>query len=326
MNRQPSMFPYDGRGAWSPPPPSGDNIRNRMRARTGWGGASAVTPAATVAPARNDPRFLATGAPDPKHWGRSVGAIPAVVSPAAGNTQILMPAAGPSARERALNSAAQQSGLGPVRWDPNSDTFKAATAAGEAAAAARAAQGGRGYLSAPVVGAPAGQVDWATDAGQSVRAIQEAEAAAAGMTFSDKSGLPTGGGAGFAAAAGQAPGLPDTSNPASPAYWERADIKAWAGANKPLADELRKKHGLAPLGASAAPAGAIQMPSSPVVDTQQAFGMSSLAPETVVPTPAPGQEVVGALTANPGAFDPAQAFNREVLEAIKARNIWRPQP
>lgn len=46
--------------------------------------------------------------------------------------------------------------------------------------------------------ADASGFDWATDAGQAVRAINEAEALKAGRRFVDDSGLPAGGGTGFA--------------------------------------------------------------------------------------------------------------------------------
>lgn len=266
-------------------------------------------------------------------------AAPPLPSPGGGNTQLLTRVAGPSARDRAVNNAAQQGGLGPINWSAGNAEFDAAVAAGKAAATARAAQGGRGVLSGDA--------------------------------------------------------LPDTSNPATQAYWDRADIKAWANANPKLAEALMAKHGFTPGVAAAglpqmsAQAGAgtqfampgeapvspdfAAMPNKLVdpfggasaaagnfspagelsgdvtgmdwasMDPQARMRLTSLAREAAAPpavAPAGGQfsaepqfqTVPAAIPAAPvgnaqvAAFseqDPAQVFNRRTLDAIK--NIWRPQ-
>lgn len=153
--------------------------------------------------------------------------------PAGRNVAIVNPPE--RARSRALNIAAQNAGLPAMRWAPGVAEFDAADAAGRAAAAARAAQGGRGYLGASPAGATA-----LIEAGS--RGDYEIPDPA--LSFSTD-------GAGNAVAMPLAAsgGLPDTSNPASQAYWDRADIRAWANAsegNRKLAENLQRRVGFTP--------------------------------------------------------------------------------
>lgn len=169
--------------------------------------------------------------------------------PGSSNVPIVNP---PSrARNAALSRAAQQAGLPAWNWqaEENAAMLRAAQEAGQAAQAARAAQGGRGYLSAPATG---GQ--W------SAPTTSEAILMAQGAGALD--GLKPGATSGDAILAGQSAGvfdrgigaprvaalggLPDTSNPATQAYWDRADIKAWENAsagNRVLAERLKQRHG-----------------------------------------------------------------------------------
>lgn len=72
-----------------------------------------------------------------------------------------------------------------------------------------------------------------------------------------------------ARARGPLEAMPDTSNPASEAYWQRADIQEWARANSKLAARLREQKGLPPLGANgAAPAAAVNA-FNPMFDNER---------------------------------------------------------
>jgi len=159
--------------------------------------------------------------------------------PAGRNVAIVNPPE--RARNRALNIAAQNAGLPAMRWESGVAEFDAAKAAGEAAAAARAAQGGRGYL-----GARPAVATTLIEAGS--RGDYEIPDPA--LSFSTD-------GAGNAVATPLATsgGLPDTSNPASQAYWNRADIRAWANAsegNRKLAEDLQRRVGFTPTPAARA--------------------------------------------------------------------------
>lgn len=175
--------------------------------------------------------------------------------PGSSNVAIVNP---PSrARNAALSRAAQQAGLPAWNWqaEENAAMLRAAQEAGQAAQAARAAQGGRGYLSAPAAG---GQ--W--NAPTTSEAILMAQGAGAldglkpGATSSDAILAGQSAGVfdrGIGAPRAAAGGLPATSNPATQAYWERADISAWAAANPTLAAQLKQRSGFAGSAPAATP-------------------------------------------------------------------------
>ena len=205
-------------------------------------------------------------------------------------------------------------------WDANPAMRDAAMAAGAAAAAARDAQGGRGYLSAggaATAAAPAFNPNAApgVELGQvapqnfslSPAQVQEQQAFDANLPMTGMAKGATS--AAFSPAASG--GLPDTSNPASDAYWQRADIQEWASKNGELANNLRRRHGLSELGATAAapavaPAGfdpgqtAFSEPVAPVATDP----VQRVAPAQMTPGPETGADL-------------AQEFNRERLERVK---------
>jgi hypothetical protein len=261
------------------------------------------------------------GASTARQWNQAApatgGPSPAGSAPGARTTAIRGNFSGGSRMANAIQNAAagtRTNGLGvaappsppPSPWGPGVAEFDAAASAGAAAAAARSAQGGRGYLSAGAPGAqPSGApmdfntalsaspspsaaqgVDWAkmsaspevlsapaqpigADFGQTaVPATQGVDLSRTGFN------LPSGANSGA---------LPDTSNPASQAYWNRADIRAWAGANQGLANDLRKRHGLPALTApqaspGAAPAGATWTADQAVLAAQSAGALGGLRP------------------------------------------------
>jgi hypothetical protein len=100
----------------------------------------------------------------------------------------------------------------------------------------------------------------------------------------------------------------DTSNPASQAYWDRADIQAWAGANKGLAAALRKKHGLPEDYTARVPAAqpAYEFASTP---EQRAVAEAGYAGVTVDPSVTAG---MGGVT--PGAFNKSEVFGNPQIE------------
>jgi len=152
------------------------------------------------------------------------------------------------ARNRALNIAAQNAGLPAMRWESGVAEFDAAKTAGEAAAAARAAQGGRGYLSAT---APASARTTTDDAILLAQGAGALDGLKAGATADDALLAGQAAGAFDRGMGGQRPAaaLPDASNPATQAYWDRADIRAWANAsegNRKLAENLQRRVGFTP--------------------------------------------------------------------------------
>jgi hypothetical protein len=216
---------------------------------TGVGGGNAG--ASTAPPQRVAPRPT-VGATSRGGWAPAAQGNPRL--PAGRNVAIVNPPE--RAQNRALNIAAQNAGLPAMRWEEGGAEFDAAKAAGEAAAAARASQGGRGYLSMPSAGG-----GWnAPTADQAVLAAQGAGALGGlkpGATTDDAilmgqaaGAFDQGIGATRTAAGG---GLPDTSNPATQAYWDRADIQAWANAsdgNRKLAQDLQRRSGFTPASAN----------------------------------------------------------------------------
>ena len=95
----------------------------------------------------------------------------------------------------------------------------------------------------------------------------------------------------------------DTSNPASQAYWDRADIQAWAGANKGLAASLRRKHGLPEDFTARIP---VVQPASEFAFTpeQRAAAEAGYAGVTVDPSAAAAMGTV-----NPGVFSKSDVFS-----------------
>lgn len=95
----------------------------------------------------------------------------------------------------------------------------------------------------------------------------------------------------------------DTSNPASQAYWDRADIQAWAGANKGLAASLRRKHGLPEDFTARIPT---VQPAGEFAYTpeQRAAAEAGYAGVTVDPSAAAGMGAV-----NSSAFSKSDVFN-----------------
>jgi hypothetical protein len=181
----------------------------------------------------------------------------------------------------ALQNAAQGIKAQPA-WDwnapENAQMLAAAESRGKAAAAAR---GGRGYLSFPG-GAAAASPMTADDAVLLAQGAGALGGLKPGATADDA--ILAGQAAGAFENAGRAPGA---LSPADEAYWQGADIQAWANANKGLADQLRLRHGLAPW-SQAAP-------------RQQAWQGEALAPEAVARAGTLGS----GLTA-PFGTDPAQ--------------------
>lgn len=256
------------------------------------------------------------GASRAKQWSASAAATrsrPPVPAPGARTAVIRGNFSGGSRMSNAIQNAAagtRTNGLGvaappappPSPWAPGVAEYDAADAAGTAAAAARSAQGGRGYLSAgtsnsrPLEGAvdfsatpnilPGLQgTDWA------VRSVSpevfSAPSQPIGADFG-RTPLTATKGMDYSRVAFDLPpaaagALPDTSNPASQAYWDRADIKSWAGANKELADELRARHGLAVLPQPQADRSTPSSRSAPTADqavmaAQAAGALSGLRP------------------------------------------------
>jgi hypothetical protein len=111
-------------------------------------------------------------------------------------------------------------------------------------------------------------------------------------------------------------GLPDTSNPASEAYWQGADIREWADSNDKLATQLRRRHGLSDwtpgMGQQQMPPAVAPAGFSP---TQTVFSEPT-APIGSDPAQrmAPNQMRSGPET----EVDLAQALNTEHLQSIKA--------
>jgi hypothetical protein len=213
-------------------------------------------------------------------------------------------------------------------WDANPAMRDAAMAAGTAAAAARGdivgdngmiSKIGGGYLSAGggIAPAPAFNPNAApgVELGQvapqsfslSPAQLQEQQAFDASLPMAAMAKDATG--AAFSPAAGG--GLPDTSNPASDAYWQRADIQEWANSNQGLANSLRRRHGLSELGK---PGSVLAVAPAGFDPSQTAFSEPA-APIATDPVQrmAPGQMAPGAET---GA-DLAQEVNREHLERLK---------
>lgn len=132
--------------------------------------------------------------------------------------------------------------------------FEAAESAGRAAAAARQARGGRGYLPTAAMGG-----GWnAPTTDQAVMAAQAAGALGSlrpGATANEAILAGQAAGAfdgGIGRSGGGSAPLPDSSNPSSQAYWQRADIRAWEQANPELARRLKER-----VGFQATPAGGV---------------------------------------------------------------------
>lgn len=123
--------------------------------------------------------------------------------------------------------------------------------------------------------------------------------------------------AGEAAAKARASGsaLPDTSNPATQAFWDRADNQVWAKANPKLAEALKKKHGFVEGGSRWLPdaktwekAGEGQIPFDQALKVGAIPGVPSIQPMDLPP---------GAFDAP--AFDPKTAFNPNLqLQSLSA--------
>jgi hypothetical protein len=167
--------------------------------------------------------------------------------PAGRNVAIVNPPQ--RARNRALSNAAQNAGLPAWNWqaEENRSMFEAAEAAGQAAAAARQAQGGRGYLPAmsPGEGWNAPTADQAVMTAQAAGAL---DGLRPGATSSEAvlAGQAAGAFDGGIGRSGPAPAaLPDISNPATQAYRNRADIRTWEAANPLLAQRLWERSGSA---------------------------------------------------------------------------------
>lgn len=240
--------------------------------------ASTGRPMSGIGPGRVRYQGAVGGAPTGASQSPAPSPSTPVLAPAGGRTvPISQPIA--AGRARNLSVAAQNAGLPASSYESYQSTpeFAAARAASDAALAAREAQGGRGYLSAapastaPMAWRPDASAFSADGAGFDPAAFTGSEPLAIpGMQASDGaqrwmpapgtfSQVDTSGPSPFsaealaAAASMSIPGLrpanslPDTSNPATQAYWDRADIKAWAGANGKLAARLRERHGLPPL-------------------------------------------------------------------------------
>jgi len=213
-------------------------------------------------------------------------------------------------------------------WDANPAMRDAAMAAGTAAAAARGdivgdngmiSKIGGGYLSAGGGMAPAQAFNPSAAPGVELGQVaprnfslgqaqlQEQQAFDANLPMTAMAGDATS--TVFSPAA--AGGLPDTSNPASDAYWQRADIQEWANSNKGLANNLRRRHGLSELGE---PGSALAVAPAGFDPGQTAFSEPA-APVATDPAQrmAPGQMAPGA----EAQADLAQEFNREHLERAK---------
>jgi hypothetical protein len=213
----------------------------------------------------------------------------------------------------ALQNAAQGVRAQPSwNWNApeNAQLLSAAQGAGDAALAIRAAQGGRGYLSAGASQAPMTTDDALLQA-QGAGAL---DLLPAGATADDA--ILAGQAAGvFSTPAGQSSGLPDTSNPASDAYWQRADIREWADKNDKLATQLRSRHGLSPWSSGMGQQAVIpDVAPAGFNPTQVAFSEPA-APIGSDPAQrmAPGQMRSGPET----EIDLAQALNSEHLQNIK---------
>lgn len=194
----------------------------------------------------------------------------------------------------------------------NAQALAAAQGAGEAAQAARAAQGGRGYLSALAGQATPMTADDAILRAQGTGAL---DSLSAGATADDA--ILAGQAAGvFDTPARPASALPDTSNPASDAYWQRADIREWAGKNDKLATQLRGRYGLPPLAAGAGQQLAVPDVAPAGFNPTQTVFSEPTAPIGSDPAQrmAPNQMRSGPET----EVDLAQALNTEHLQSIKA--------
>jgi hypothetical protein len=174
---------------------------------------------------------------------------------------------------RQVSLAAQNAGVPASVWSPGNAAFDAAGAAGAAALAARQAQGGRGVLSPgaevaqPGWSAPSGafggeQVDMNAFAANVARdaAIQQTVGDVGAMGFQSSGGYSEGiSPEAMAFAQGQAAplvdtrpmgrpagSLPATSDPGAQEFWDRADMRQWARANKGLAENLVQRKGYRP--------------------------------------------------------------------------------
>lgn len=323
---------------------------------------SGVAAAATVAPPA--PALLAPGAaPAPR-----VVSAPAAPAPAAlGARNVPIVTDGSRSRNAAASAAMQQAGLPAWRWDQNPSLRDAAQAAGEAAAAARGAQSGRGYLSG---GGMPGQPSVAE---RLVSGFQETPAAAAIPVAAFEAGSPE---AVAAAAAAKNAGLnvgtgawdgsnsfdrvaqdpasalgaevfspgnrellsrvstplsrpasalPDTSNPASAAYWQRADIQEWARANSGLARRLQERSGFTPEAATTG-----QLAQSVAADPATGSFEASQPARFDAPPPQEGllaglaEQAAEPLVSDPPADQRGRAFqlSRGYVDAIKRTNGW----
>ncbi len=164
------------------------------------------------------------------------------------------------AQNRALDQAAQNAGLPAWNWKAaeNEAVFRAAQSAGEAAEAARRAQGGRGYLSA----APA--LGMGVEAGSR----GDYETPDPSLSFSTDG---AGGVTPLQVQSTSPGGLPAVLDQSKAEYWQRADMQAWANAsegNRKLAERAMARAGYKPqAGAPSGEVGGI----GPVADGQ-AYG------------------------------------------------------
>lgn len=237
------------------------------------------------------------------------------------------------AQTTAMNLAAQQAGMPAINWTKGNPEFDAAAAAGAAAAAARAGIPSLGYGRSSWEDAPSVRVADAFGPGAPqlpVPALGDGRGYAAG--FDPANDVDTR--AGFdAGAPSLAPalsvatrgGLPDTSNPATQAYWDRADIQAWANAspgNRKLAENLQRRVGFTPAQA-AAPGNAASWQNMPTTRVAEAFGPG--APQLPVPTLSDGRGYAAGF--NPANdVDTRVGFTTTQLEDLPGSASRRPVP
>lgn len=219
----------------------------------------------------------------------------------------------------------RQSGGAPGRMSSLGGDYKAQEAAAFAAARAGINASGAAVGRPPVPNPGGGnsQVPIVSPASRSRARAASIAAQNAGMPAwnweadENKAVLQAAQSAGEAAAKARASGsaLPDTSNPATQAFWDRADNQVWAKANPKLAEALKKKHGFVEGGSRWLPdaktwekAGEGQIPFDQALKVGAIPGVPSIQPMDLPP---------GAFDAP--AFDPKTAFNPNLqLQSLSA--------
>jgi hypothetical protein len=210
--------------------------------------------------------------------------------PAGRNVAIVNPRS--QAQNRALDQAAQNAGLPAWNWKAaeNEAVFGAAQSAGEAAEAARRAQGGRGYLSAaPALGS-----------GVEAGSRGDYETPDPSLSFSTDG---AGGVTPLRTRSTLSSGLPAVLDQSKAEYWQRADMQAWANAsegNRKLAERAMAR-------ASYSPQPAVQGAMPARMTTEDAILRAQAA--GALDGPRPGATSGDAILAGQaaGVFDGAQA-------------------